>query len=185
MYCSSCAAALPSAPPVTCSTCGTSHWHNAKPCAGALVAEGNKLLVLRRAHDPWYGRWDLPGGFCDGAEHPVATAVRETKEETGLAVDIVGLLGMWLDVYSPPRAGFPDEVTLNIFYHADLVGPYEPVLEAAEASEIRWAGPDQLPSLEELAFPRQLGPVLDGWRRVVTEGLARRTWLPDDPRRRP
>ena len=51
-FCSHCAAPLPSPPPVTCRSCDTSHWLDAKPCAGALVARGGKLMLVRRAHEP-------------------------------------------------------------------------------------------------------------------------------------
>ena len=83
-FCSQCAAPLPSPPPVTCRSCDTSHWLDAKPCAGALVARGGKLMLVRRAHEPWRGAWDVPGGFCGPREHPAEAAEREVREETGL-----------------------------------------------------------------------------------------------------
>jgi 8-oxo-dGTP diphosphatase len=61
-----------------------------------------QLLLLRRANEPWLGRWDIPGGFCEPDEHPVETAVREAREECGFEVEVTGLLGMWLDRYPNP-----------------------------------------------------------------------------------
>jgi 8-oxo-dGTP pyrophosphatase MutT (NUDIX family) len=109
-FCSNCAAPLPSPPPVTCPACDTSHWLDAKPCAGALVTRHGKLMLVRRAHEPWRGAWDVPGGFCGPREHPKDAAAREVREETGLAVHIDGILGMWIDTYAPegPEA---DKVT--------------------------------------------------------------------------
>jgi len=84
-HCPACGAALPGPPPVTCPACGAEHWRNAKPCAGALVTDGDgRLLLLRRAIEPWLGWWDIPGGFCDAEEHPMECAAREAREETGL-----------------------------------------------------------------------------------------------------
>ncbi len=37
------------------------------------------MLLLRRAKEPWKGRWDIPGGFCDADEHPITTAEREAE----------------------------------------------------------------------------------------------------------
>jgi 8-oxo-dGTP pyrophosphatase MutT (NUDIX family) len=99
-FCSHCAAPLPGPPPVTCRSCDTSHWLDAKPCGGALVARGSQLLLVRRAHAPWRGAWDVPGGFCGPREHPRDAARREVREETGLDVRVGGILGIWVDTYA-------------------------------------------------------------------------------------
>ena len=57
----------------------------------AVFDDADRLLVLRRADD---GRWCLPCGFVDPGETPREAAVRETREETGLAVEAVGYVGM-------------------------------------------------------------------------------------------
>ena len=53
-----------------CPACGYVHWRNAKPCAGALVIRNGKVLLVRRAVEPFKGYWDIPGGFCEADEHP-------------------------------------------------------------------------------------------------------------------
>ncbi|HET9059682.1 MAG TPA: NUDIX hydrolase [Acidimicrobiales bacterium] len=178
MYCSACAAALASEPPVTCENCGTSHWANPKPCSGALVTHEGKLLLVKRAHEPWKGRWDIPGGFCDPGEHPILTAIRELREETGLEIDVIGLAGMWMDVYNSDT-----ETTLNLYYYAELAGPDEPRPDPAECEEVRWMSPEELPAGEDLAFPAQEAPVLRAWKAAIAAGGIRRTDMPDDPRR--
>jgi len=163
-YCSHCSAPLPGPPPVTCPACDTSHWLDAKPCAGALVTRDGKLLLVRRAHEPWRGSWDVPGGFCGPREHPADAAVREVKEETGLVVRTTGILGMWIDTYAPtgPDA---DKVTLNVYFHATPSGSAEPRLDPTEVAEIGWFVPGKLPS--PLAFPGHLVEVLRAWRLEV------------------
>ncbi len=159
-YCSHCAAPLPGPPPVACASCDTSHWMDAKPCAGALVAFEGRLLLVRRAHAPWPGLWDIPGGFCRSREHPADAAVREVREETGLVVRTSAILGMWVDSYAPegPDA---DKVTLSIYFHATPQGSAEIRIDPGEVAETRWFAPHELPT--EVAFPGHVPEVLRAW----------------------
>lgn len=63
--------------------------------AVALVLCEERALVLRRRPDDrsFAYKWCLPGGRVEAGEAPDDTAVRETAEETGLSVRIVGALG--------------------------------------------------------------------------------------------
>lgn len=158
MYCSNCAQRLPHAAPVACPACGIHHYANAKPCGGALIADDDgRLLLVKRAHDPYDGCWDIPGGFCDLRELPEAAAVREASEETGLDVEAAGLVGMWLDDY-----GDSGDVCLNVYFHARVVGGTERP-EPGEVAELRWFALAELPP-ERLAFPGHARVVLDTWR---------------------
>ena len=159
--CCYCGAPLPAPPPVTCAACDASHWLDAKPCAGALVTRDGRLLLVRRAHDPWRGLWDVPGGFCGPEEHPEAAAAREVREETGLTIRVGGFLGMWIDRYaaSGPNA---DKVTLNIYFHAVADGQGEARTDPNEVAEIGWFAPDELPT--DVAFPKHVPEVLRAWR---------------------
>jgi ADP-ribose pyrophosphatase YjhB (NUDIX family) len=161
-YCSACGVVLAHHPPVTCVACGAEHWRNAKPCAGALVVRDGRVLLLRRAIEPWRGTWDIPGGFCDGEEHPEETVRRELLEETGLEVRVTRLIGMWVDRYGEPPPGAPAEVTLNIYFEAEPTDDREPTLDPAEAQGHAWFGPDALPS--DLSFPAHSAAVLEAWR---------------------
>ena len=178
-FCSTCGTRLPAPPPVTCPACGGAHYRNAKPCAGALVTRHGKLLLLRRAHEPWLDHWDIPGGFCEADEHPSATAAREAREETGLEVEICGYLGIWLDRYPDPAGTDEPAVTLNAYYHAVPVGgAAEGEADPGEVTETAWFEPDALPG--PIAFPGHALAVLEAWKAAVKEGRTV-TPLPDRP----
>ncbi|MFB0534266.1 MAG: NUDIX domain-containing protein [Anaerolineae bacterium] len=140
-----------------CSRCGRIHYKNAKPCACALVIQDGRVLLVRRAIEPFYGYWDIPGGFLEADEHPAAGVVREMEEETGLRIRLTALLGIYVDTY-----GAEDEYTLNIHYLAEVVsGEPHP---ASDALELAWFAPHELPS--DLAF-RSDYQALEDWQRAM------------------
>lgn len=116
-FCFMCGAMLPRPVPTKCSACGLAHYANPKPCVGVLVVRENSVLLTRRAIEPYYDYWDVPGGFCEVGEHPATSAVREMKEELGCEVQITGYLGCWMDKYGDPT-GLVNYSTLNIYYTA-------------------------------------------------------------------
>lgn len=157
-YCPGCGAPLGAPRPTRCVRCGRGHWRNAKPCGGALVVSDGRLLLVRRAKEPFRGWWDIPGGFCEATELPEEAAVREVREETGVHVEITGLVGMWMDRYDGD--GEPQD-TLNVYFLARPVG--SPVVDpdAAEVGEAAWFTPEAIP--ERIAFPNHARAVLDEW----------------------
>jgi len=177
-FCPECAGALPHRPPVTCPACGAEQYQNAKPCAGVLIMRDGRLLLLRRSNEPWRGRWDIPGGFCEADEHPFDTARREALEEVGLEVEITGFLGMWLDRYPNPADAEHPVTTLNAYYHGVAPADAEGQADPEEAAELGWFEPDAVP--EEIAFPHHARAVVAAWRDALRSGRTI-TPLPDRP----
>ena len=69
-----------------CPTCDFVFYLNPKLVAGAIPAEDGRVLLVLRAIEPALGKWTFPGGFVEWGESVGEAAVRETQEETGLAV---------------------------------------------------------------------------------------------------
>lgn len=144
---------------VECEACGFVAYASSKATAGALVegADG-RLLLARRAKEPFEGRWDIPGGFLEEGEHPLDGLRRELREETGLEVEPLEFLGAWMDRYGGDSTA---EATLNLYWTARALGG-EP-RAADDVDDLRWFAPDELPAAEELAF-ENVPLVLEAWR---------------------
>ena len=66
-----------------------------------IFLPGRGVLLVRRKNPPF--GWALPGGFIDYGESAEQAAVRETLEETGLKVQLTGLVGVYSDPARDPR----------------------------------------------------------------------------------
>ncbi|MEP0773506.1 MAG: NUDIX hydrolase [Acidobacteriota bacterium] len=89
------------------------------------------VLLIRRGRDPFAGHWALPGGFVEVGESVADACIREAREETGLEVDIVELVG----VYSDPRRD-PRFHTVSVVF---LCRPRGGAPEGGDdAAEARW-----------------------------------------------
>jgi ADP-ribose pyrophosphatase YjhB (NUDIX family) len=56
---------------------------------GAVIVDGDRVLLVKRAHEPLKGDWSLPGGVVEIGETLDAALVREVREETSLDI-VVG-----------------------------------------------------------------------------------------------
>jgi ADP-ribose pyrophosphatase YjhB (NUDIX family) len=142
-----------------CTSCDFVAYANSAPTASALVLdEEGRILLARRAHEPWQGRWDIPGGFSEEGEHPLEALVRELREETGLTVEPLELFAIEMDWYGD---GADAQATLNLYWTARAVGG-DP-RPADDVTELAWFSPHELPPRQELAFSN-IVKVLEAWR---------------------
>lgn len=63
----------------------------------------NRILLIRRGNPPFQGQYALPGGFVDVGETVDAACRRELKEETGIEVGALRLIGVYSDPSRDPR----------------------------------------------------------------------------------
>lgn len=68
-----------------------------------IFAPEGRVLLIRRKNDPFKGAFALPGGFVDVGETVEAGCRREVREETGLEVGDLQLVGIYSDPHRDPR----------------------------------------------------------------------------------
>jgi len=70
-------------------------WRDPKVATAVVVEQDGGIVLGRRAIEPAYGEWCLPGGFVNDDEDPAAAAVRECREEINAEVELTALLGVY------------------------------------------------------------------------------------------
>ena len=127
---------------VACDTCGFISYANSAPAVQALVVRDGRVLLARRDRDPGAGKWDLPGGFLEEGEDPLAGLRRELLEETALEIEPVSYLGAFVEPYF-------NRYVLGLTWLVAAVGDACP---ADDVAEVRWFAAGELPAVDEFEF---------------------------------
>jgi ADP-ribose pyrophosphatase YjhB (NUDIX family) len=122
-----------------CPQCDWIHFVDPKVAAAVLIEQDGRVLLVRRAGEPFRGLWSLPAGFINGGEDPAEAAVRECLEETGLRVRVTRLLEIISGREHPRGADF------IIVYLGTVVGGELKPDDDADAVE--WFARASLPQL--------------------------------------
>ena len=111
---------------------------------GAIIIEGDRVLLVKRAHPPIQGQWSIPGGVLEVGEMVREAAVREAREETGLMVEPGELLGVYDRILRDPEQQVQYHYVL-IDFLCRLVGGE--LLAASDAAEVQWFRREELSAL--------------------------------------
>jgi 8-oxo-dGTP pyrophosphatase MutT (NUDIX family) len=128
------------------------------PAVTAFIQDERGFLLLERRSDN--GRWGMPGGVQEIGENISQTVVREVAEETGITVEVTGLVGIFTD---PGHIiEFSDGEVRQEFSLCFRARPVAGEISASsESFEVRWVNPTELDSLD----------VSPTTRRRITEGM--------------
>lgn len=155
-YCPRCAGRLASRPVeakprLVCDQCGFVFYLDPKLAVAVVLPYQGGILLGRRAISPQRGFWSFPSGYVDRGEVVEEAAVREVQEETGLEIQLDGLVGLY------SRGGNP--VVLAVYTGHAVGGTLAP---GAEMLELGVFPPDALPAM---AFPHDREIIAD-WRKL-------------------
>lgn len=127
-----------------------------------LIRRSDEVLLLLRHNAHGAGTWAPPGGHLDFGESPEACAIREAREETGLAVQSARFLALTNDVFAAEGRHY-----ITLWMEAEAFTG-EPRVNAPEESvEVGWFPWDALPEtlflpfrnlLDGLCYPPQAAP---------------------------
>jgi 8-oxo-dGTP diphosphatase len=132
---------------------------------GAVIVQDDRVLLIRRGQPPLLGEWSLPGGVLECGEALREATAREAREETGLAVETLDMLGVYERVIRSDDG--------RVRYHYVLIDflcqPVGGELKAgSDAADVRWFTRDELPALN-LAYDAS-DVVLKGLARAASAG---------------
>lgn len=131
-----------------CPVCKYVYYHNPVPAAGVVIEEDGKILLVKRKFEPYKGDWCLPAGFMEYDESPEHCAVRESKEELGVDVELSGLYG----VYSGKDD--PRTHAVLVMYWAKITGGE--LRPGDDAEEIKLFAENEVPSNIAFLAHRQI-----------------------------
>lgn len=134
-------------PRPTCPSCGWIYYRNPAPAAGVLLHEPRGVLLVRRRWPPAEGAWCLPAGFMEYGESPERCAIRETREETGLEVELDALFGVYAGMDDPRVRA------VLILYTARRIGGR--LRAGDDAIAVKWFPPAKLPARIAFAAHRK------------------------------
>jgi len=97
----------------------------------AILKKGGKVLLVKRGHIPFKGKWALPGGHVERYEKADLSMKREVKEETGLTVKKLKCIGLDEELF--PKHKWH---ALGLIYIATFSGVVKPI----DTNEIKHAG---------------------------------------------
>ena len=133
-----------------CTACGATTWLDPKLAVAVIVSRGNEILLGKRGpHTRQPGKWSFPSGFVERGERVEDAALRETREETGLSVE----LGPVLTLISSPG----ETVVLAVYPALSFDGEPE---ANDDLVEVKWWPLEILP---DLAFPHDV-EIIRMWR---------------------
>lgn len=111
---------------------------------GAIIIENGRVVLVKRAHPPLQAEWSIPGGVLEVGELVREAAVREAREETGLMVEPLELLGVYDRVVRDPQQRVQYHYVLIDFLCRPVAGELS---ASSDAAEVRWFAREELPGL--------------------------------------
>ena len=117
---------------------------------GAVIVDGARVVLVKRAHEPLKGEWSLPGGAVEIGETLADAVVREVHEETGLVVDVGPIVDVFDRIHRTQDGDIEYHFVLLDYLCRVTSGTLTP---GSDADDVCWARAEDLPryGVSELA----------------------------------
>lgn len=103
------------------------------------IKENDKFLIVQEGIPKAYGLWNLPGGHLDEGEDLIEGAKREAKEETGIEVEITGILSIQRNIKSNTN------IVRVVFNAKPVSGNIQ--FDKSEILDVRWVSIEEVEKL--------------------------------------
>jgi 8-oxo-dGTP diphosphatase len=104
--------------------------------ASALIQRfDGKVILVKRSKEPGKGYWALPAWLTKYGEKVEETAIRETKEETGLEIKLQGLVGVY-DILKKDKKGRTRYHYVSVCFKGKEIGGK--LKTGTDVEEVRW-----------------------------------------------
>jgi 8-oxo-dGTP diphosphatase len=125
-----------------CCECGWIFFPHMAITVSAVLVEDDKVLLVKRGHEPFPGTWMFPSGFLEYGEHPEDGLLRELYEETNLKARV----GRLLDICRSEDD--PREPNHLAFFYWVTNASGELVNDETENEAVSWFPVDELPRID-------------------------------------
>ena len=102
---------------------------------GAVMIDGQRVLLVQRGHEPLKGDWSLPGGVVEIGETLEAALVREVREETSLDVEVGPVVEVLERISRDADGGVEYHYVIVDYLCRPLGGS---LASASDAADARW-----------------------------------------------
>jgi 8-oxo-dGTP diphosphatase len=127
---------------------------------GAVIIDGGRVLLVRRATEPLIGEWSVPGGMLELGEKLRDGVRREVLEETGLLVEPGEVLDVCDSIFTDDQGRTQYHYVLIDYLCRPISGEAKP---GTDVSDVRWVNESDLPGML----------LRDSINQVVRKGLGR------------
>ena len=127
---------------------------------GAVIVDGGRVLLVRRATDPLKGEWSVPGGMVELGERLRDSVRREVLEETGLVVEPGEVLDVFDSIFTDGQGRTQYHYVLVDYLCRRISGA---ATAGTDVSDVRWVRENDLPVMA----------LRESIEQVVRKGLAR------------
>ncbi len=111
------------------------------------IQEEGKFLIVQEGIPKAYGLWNLPGGHLDDGEDLLEGAMREAKEETGLDIEITGIMSIQRNMIRGLNH-------VRVIFNAKKVGG-KIAFDKNEILDVKWVTPEEAEKMDKATLREQ------------------------------